>query len=288
MQLTILAMLLFGLLAVLVLTGIIVLLISAPKAAAIMLGVVAALLLSYLLVGVSVRTQVVYNSPPPMIAEHETIPVPAAPPEAPSAPAPPIADGGPGPGDSADSTNGRTPDRAASGTPLSIRETLYRPDGSTLSREGILEIPAWVPAESTIERSRDLVDLSLSSQRFATTAEAREQLWKSVLRPELIAFLNEHSSGISLDSLTFEDAQKLGIIKREVDVTYPLEVGGFVEQVHQVHWQVQLDRHTRDLVQQTWKPAIVRKRLALLATVLGGMTLLFGAGALVSRRRRHA
>lgn len=287
MQLTILAMLLFGFLAVLVLTGIVALVMSAPKAAAIALGLVAALLLSYLMVGVSVRTQVVY-SPPPMIADHETIPEPAAPPEAPSAPAPPIADGASEPGDSTDSTNGRTPDRAASGTPLSIRETLYRPDGSTLSREGILEIPAWVPAESTIERSRDLVDLSLSSQRFATTSEAREQLWKSVLRPELISFLNEHSSGISLDSLTFDDAQKLGIIKREVDVTYPLEVGGFVEQVHQVHWQVQLDRHTRDLVEQTWKPAIVRKRLALLATVLGGMTLLFGAGALISHRRRHA
>lgn len=284
---TMLALLLFIGLAFVILAALVVGFIMAPRATALATATLVAIALVLASIAMPVRTDLVYHQTPPMVVSPPLeVSVAPTPPEAPRPPE--GAAGRSNPEQTAPGSELRPLSVVSDsvGKPLSIREITYHGDDITVVRDGILEPPAWILAESTIERQGDNVNLTLSSQRFATAEEARDQLWNATLRPEIQNFLKGDQSASHVNSLTFDGALKLGIVKKEADVVYPLEVGGFTEQVHQVHWQAELNPSIRALIEQSWKPELARRRLLILAAVLGGATLLFGAGSMSARKRQ--
>ncbi|MCA8995678.1 MAG: hypothetical protein KDA80_01790 [Planctomycetaceae bacterium] len=272
MAISYVALIVLALVVALVISAFAMLAKHAPVMAVVVAAGVAAMLLAFVFVGYS--TVRINHGPPSVVVnkfENGAI--------RPEPPSPPIA---PEPGDHAIEPPGSS-HSAKLLTPLSISETVYRDNGSTVSRTGLSTLPPWIRSENTIEKFGDSVDIYLSSQQFATVDEARAQIWP-VLRNELLEF-----SGVDLTDgnfMSMEDALRLGIIQREADVTYPLELAGHTEEMHQVHWSTSIDGVTRELVLAQWKPAIVNQRLQHLAAGLGGATLLMGAGAFASRRRR--
>lgn len=146
-------------------------------------------------------------------------------------------------------------------------------------------VPQWVTADQQNrphgEAQRNFV---ISSQRFATADEARQQLLPQIrdrLQKEF------HFAGMPARGLTVQ--QLLGtVVQQEAVVTWPLEVGGFQEKVYQVHWQVSLNDGIRREFELASRDENVRKRLTMLGLAAGGLTVAFAAMGRVLRRKNPA
>lgn len=168
--------------------------------------------------------------------------------------------------------------------PVSVREVIHSPNRGATAEKSLDALPEWVREPNPGTRNDDRLDLTLSSQRFATVDEAREQLWLQLVEevrkhqrekhPEMESWMPE--PGPTLNA---------GILQRECIVGWPLEVGGFEEEVYQLHWDVQLNDQTRQRLYAAWRPVEIRKRLTWLGSALGGVTLLLGTAAVALRQR---
>ena len=170
------------------------------------------------------------------------------------------------------------------GTPLDIREVQFETD--TPARATSLEqMPDWV----TSAHGEDVINLEtgefvLFSERFSTVAEAEAQLWakvSQVLRDDLHHHLPETRNY----DFTQQAIKGLGIRVRSCEIVWPLQVGEFEEEVHQLVWKLRVKVEDRSRLYKMWQSEERLSRLAILAAGVGILTLIFGAGAVVSRRR---
>ncbi len=166
------------------------------------------------------------------------------------------------------------------GRPIKVVERLYH-DAHLSSEKVIKEVPAWVSAPARDSHS-DVV--TISSQRFATAEEAWSQLEKS-----LTAKLTETgwiSSEMTRDiPLKISDLRATGAILKECQITWPLEIGGFTEQVQQVVVEVRLTSELKKKIDQTTRDRMGRQNLARLAWGFGILTLVMAGSSLAIRRR---
>ena len=90
------------------------------------------------------------------------------------------------------------------------------------------------------------------------------------------------SKGITL---SLEDLRSDGALARECVVTWPLDVGGFREEVQQVVVQLRPTHSLRQRLEQALQNRLGRRRLAGLAGGICTITMLLGISSLLVRRR---
>jgi hypothetical protein len=168
--------------------------------------------------------------------------------------------------------------------PVSIREVIHSPNRGATAEKTLDALPEWVREPNPGTRSDDRFDLTLSSQRFATVEEAREQLWSRLVE-QIRVHQREKYPEMAGWNLEPGPTLNAGILQRVCIVGWPLEVGGFEEEVYQLHWDVQLNDRTRQRLYAAWRPQEIQKRLTWLGSALGGVTLLLGTTAFALRRR---
>jgi hypothetical protein len=174
-------------------------------------------------------------------------------------------------------------ERPASVQPIEMTEFVYHDGGKLVSRKTVPALPEWI-SQPRMTVANQKTTLVLHSERFATTQEAQQQLWQS-LRPVLAADLAETYPASAGWSFALEDARQAGLVEKECDVVWPLEVGRFAEPVHQVHWQIKIADPGRAALYAATRPAAIQERLVHLALAIGAITLLLGAAAFHVRRR---
>ncbi|WP_437206682.1 hypothetical protein [Planctomicrobium sp. SH664] len=167
--------------------------------------------------------------------------------------------------------------------PISVEEYAYkggqlhpvkRPAGDTL------ELPAWTTNPSALNGD----ELVIASQRFATLEEAGEH-GTHELQNKVNAQVRKRLPRSARFEPTIAELAALGVVTAECRVTWPLEVGGFTEPVHQIYWRVRLDEETTLRLVVRNKPLEQRNRLFLVA---GGFACVWGVmgwRSLSDRRR---
>lgn len=165
--------------------------------------------------------------------------------------------------------------------PTKIIETLREFPGQMVRRK-IDHIPRWVDAEDDVGPQGGTVHV-LHSQRFATLGEARTQLEKD-LQQQLLTQLRHEFPEMNDWPLPLSDMEAAGVILKECEVTWPLNVGEFKESVRQLHWQVLLSDITHQRLLAAGRPVLIRARLRQMAGIFVLAMLCFSAGALAFRR----
>lgn len=141
-------------------------------------------------------------------------------------------------------------------------------------------IPQWAKEPFTVtegDRTRHV----LMSKRYATEDEARDDL-EVTAQAALNEYMQKRYPGISGMQIE-NDMDDIGALKRELVVTYPLQVGEFEEEVKQIYWQLELTPEMGEKIAAAWRPNEVHQRLIYLAVGLAAVTLLMGLGAVLTR-----
>jgi hypothetical protein len=169
----------------------------------------------------------------------------------------------------------------AARSPIEILEKVYHDSGKLISQKSLQKVPEWTqePATSLDHGSEQFL---VTSQRFATIEEARAAASQALVS-QLPSRMRNYSAELPEWMPTLEQIRAAGIIQRECEMTWPIEVGGFTEQVHQVCWQVALSAQSVSALNAAHRPILVQQRITVLAVALGAVTLLFGASALLLR-----
>lgn len=172
--------------------------------------------------------------------------------------------------------------------PLSIKETVYHDGGSLVTTKSLSDLPDWVEESGEEQPRPGLRDFVLSSQRYATVEEARNELMPQ-LKSRIASELRTQHPQLGSDwHPAMQTAIEAGAVLRECEVAWPLTVGGFTEPVYRVHWQIDLDDEAMEQFYVQARPHIVEDRLQTLAIGIGGLTLLLGGSVLVLRRRESS
>lgn len=145
------------------------------------------------------------------------------------------------------------------------------------------ELPSWVNESSRNEPDRDRAWIVLASGQFATIEEAETDLVKQAV-PELQSYLTREYPAMADWQPPKDLIRSSGVIARRVHQTRVLEIGEFEEPMHRVYWMLELRPGHRETFFSAWRPQAVRHRLAILGGVFGGLTLLLGGVAAVTRR----
>jgi hypothetical protein len=162
-----------------------------------------------------------------------------------------------------------------------IIEKVFHDSGKLTSQKSLQKVPEWTQqTDLIVDQGQE--EFVVTSQRFATIEEARTAAWSS-LASRLASPLQKSSPEVPAWTPTLDQIREAGIIKRECEISWPIEVGDFTEQVHQVCWQVELSPQSAALLNVAHRPVIVRQRVTSLAVVLGALTLLLGASAVLLR-----
>ncbi|SFI07327.1 hypothetical protein [Planctomicrobium piriforme] len=170
-----------------------------------------------------------------------------------------------------------------SSAPLAVTELVYHDGGQLISQKSLKTLPDW--ADENPESGPGWKTFVLSSQRFATLEEARQQA-AAALQSQFA----EHSALGDASQRhwqpTLAQLRTAGLIQKECDVAWPLEVGGFTEQVHQVIWQVTFTDAARATFEKSWREKESESRLLQLAAGFGTVTAGLALMALFTRRKR--
>ena len=115
----------------------------------------------------------------------------------------------------------------------------------------------------------------LTSERFATTEEARAQLFARLL-PQLERELTLREPRVENWKPTLAQIEQAGIIEREAIATHQLSVGEFTEPVQEVTWAYNFSNDAAmQRLQRDWQRSVTTDRIPMVAAVLIGMALLF-------------
>jgi hypothetical protein len=166
-------------------------------------------------------------------------------------------------------------------------------EGNHSDGVGSAEPPAWLD-DPVSKNEAGTVTQTLSSERFATLAQAEEQLWNHARRlaaEDLWASVPEAKGW--LPSREFLERAEV-VLDRCVEQT-ALSVGTFTEPMYRVHWRLSFPPSFDTALARDWQPEFMQGRALFLAGALGALTLLFGvlnlllrgAGSLAKFSRRR-
>jgi len=165
--------------------------------------------------------------------------------------------------------------------PLTILERVYNETGVPVSVSKLSELPDWILPD---RKGSDPGSILIESQRFATSAEAIQQIEQAIPRQfqelGLIDSPQQFAGELSLTAL-----RQTGSIARDCTITWPLNVGGFEESVQQIVVEFRPTARLRQRIEQAMKHRAGRQRLFKLAAGFGAVTLFLGVSSLTLRRR---
>lgn len=170
-------------------------------------------------------------------------------------------------------------------TPIQIREIRFDPHTTTTST--IDQFPQWVidAKDERISKTKP-GSITLTSQRFSTIEEALKQLRPQAAALIVESFRDSHPE-VQHFQVSEEPLDRLRILDRVCEITWPFQVGEFEDQVYQLVWHLNLDQSTHQKLYTIWRQDQLSHRLTILGGGLAGLTLIFGVGALVARRREN-
>ncbi|QDU40575.1 hypothetical protein Mal4_49330 [Maioricimonas rarisocia] len=190
-------------------------------------------------------------------------------------------------GDDASDKTGEIPvkdakDKKPSGK-SEVQPSIVEFNGGESVGRSLKELPSWVSEPTRFEEDRDRAWVVLASGQFATIEEAEDDLYKQAV-PELMTYLTREYPSMAGWQPSRELVRNSGVIARRVHQKRVLEVGEFEEPIHRVYWMLELRPGDREEFFAAWRPEAVRHRLTVLGSIFGGLTLLLGGIAVVSRR----
>ncbi|QDT32744.1 hypothetical protein [Thalassoglobus polymorphus] len=170
--------------------------------------------------------------------------------------------------------------------PLAIREITHRYQGTTGTRSQTLsEIPAWVEEANGQNLVRPKQgEIVLVSKRYSSLDEAKLELKpiaNSLIQSELARTYPE-MRGTTFSVESFLSSK---ILEQECEIIWPFKVREFTGEMKQLAWKLDISESTKRKLYAHWQNGARQDRLAILGTGLGLLTLFFGAGAIVARRR---
>lgn len=170
--------------------------------------------------------------------------------------------------------------------PLRTREVVYykhsKREINTSDR-----LPEWVAeanGESTLSRQKN--EIILTSKRYTTVEEAASEL-RPLASSTLTDFIAKTYPEMRTSSVDPGLIEELGLLQKSCQVTWPLQVGEFTQEMQQLVWKLDISDAAKQKLHHHWQQQETSDRLAILGGGLGGLTLLFGAGALLTRRREE-
>ncbi len=172
-------------------------------------------------------------------------------------------------------------------TPLEVREITYHYQGNKTRTRTNSEIPEWVQEANGQNLVRPKQgEIVLVSKRYSSLDEARTEL-----RPIANSLIHDELAkaypAMRRTSLSIENFLNDIILAQECEITWPFEVRDFSGEVKQLAWKLDISESTKKQLYAQWQTGARQERLAILGAGLGALTLLFGAGAVVARRRSH-
>lgn len=150
--------------------------------------------------------------------------------------------------------------------PVDSPFTVYQ--GLSTSGQAVDAPPLWVT--QPIEGTPETLPGTLSSERFASVAEAEEQLWSRLQSAigEVMAHRFPDSRGWAPPR---ELLQRASVVLERCVERFELTVGEHIEPMYRAHWKVAFTDPTREMLVAAWMPTVTNDRMLTLGTVFGGM-----------------
>ena len=126
----------------------------------------------------------------------------------------------------------------------------------------------------------------LTSKRYTSVEEATAEL-RPLAGSMLTDFIAKTYPQMRISSVDPALIEELGLLQKSCQVTWPLQVGEFTQEMQQLVWKLDISQEAQLKIHHRWQQQETSDRLAILGGGLGGLTLLFGAGALLTRRREE-
>ncbi len=170
--------------------------------------------------------------------------------------------------------------------PLRTREVVYV-GGNKRTINSSDVVPEWV-AEANGENilSRQKNHIILTSKRYTTVEEALAEL-RPLATSMVTDFMTKVYPEMRTSSMDPVYLEHMAILQKSCQVTWPLQVGEFTQEMQQVVWKLDISEEAQQKLHHHWQQQETSDRLAILGGGLGGLTLLFGAGAMLTRRREE-
>ncbi len=170
--------------------------------------------------------------------------------------------------------------------PLAIREVTHHFQGTNGTRTQTLsEIPDWVEEANGQNLVRPKQgEIVLISKRYSSLNEARTEL-KPLANSLIQSELARSFPDMRGTSFSVENFLNSKVLEQECEITWPFKVREFTGEMKQLAWKLDISESTKKRLYAQWQDSARQERLAILGTGLGLLTLFFGAGAIVARRR---
>lgn len=148
-------------------------------------------------------------------------------------------------------------------------------------------LPKWV-VEANGKTVRDGEELIVTSSLYSTPQEAEAELQAATnlllrqIAAEQFAFPVSHSEDMTL---AYIDLLEQEILQESCIMKWPFQIGEVEDEIYQVAWKLELGERQQQVFHERWRDHELRDRLFWLGGGLAGLTTLFGAGAVITRRR---
>lgn len=168
--------------------------------------------------------------------------------------------------------------------PLKIIDITIDPRGG-LSAKNVEQYPDWVLEAKGEKIARtEKGQLILTSGRFTTVEEAEAQLQQQATAILVTDLLQNHPD-INGGWLQTHIWQEVSLLKQKCEITWPFQIGEVTTEMQQVVWNLKLDQSLQNRLYADWQSSKQSERLTILGSLLAGITLLFGSGAILTRPR---
>jgi hypothetical protein len=150
--------------------------------------------------------------------------------------------------------------------PVDSPFTVYQ--GLSASGQGVDSPPLWVT--QPIEGTSEALPGTLSSERFATVAEAEEQLW-SKLQAEVSEVMTRRFPDAQGWQPPRDLLQRASVVLERCVERMEKTFGEHVVPLYRVHWKVALTDPTREMLTIAWMPTVANERMFTVGSVFGGI-----------------
>jgi hypothetical protein len=140
--------------------------------------------------------------------------------------------------------------------------------GLSTTGQAVESPPLWVT--QPIEETSEALPGTLSSERFATVAEAEEQLW-SKLQAEVAEVMTRRFPDARGWQPPRDILQRASVVLERCVERMEKTFGEHVVPLYRVHWKVALTDPTREMLAIAWMPTVANERMLTVGSVFGAI-----------------